>query len=212
MRPVRIIATVLLAAAVAVTGCTAPTTHQTASPASSGPASVTPADRTARSTGNMNATVTIPLVSDDPAVARTALRDAGLRVVRDFEPNANVPTGSVTRTSPAAGTSVAKGATVHLYVSSGPARATCAISPRTGLAGSWTTLSCSGFAPSERVAISFMAVVLTTTKATAKGELAFSFAVPDGFAGSHYPGRQDTFQARGQQSGKVASATFTVTG
>jgi hypothetical protein len=35
--------------------------------------------------------------------------------------------------------------------------------------------------------------------------------VPSGFAGSHYPGRKDTFQAKGRQSGTVASATFTVT-
>jgi hypothetical protein len=41
---------------------------------------------------------------------------------------------------------------------------------------------------------------------------AASFAVPSGFAGSHYPGRKDTFQAKGRQSGKVTSATFTVTG
>jgi hypothetical protein len=33
--------------------------------------------------------------------------------------------------------------------------------------------------------------------------------VPSGFAGSHYPGRKDTFQAKGRQSSKVASATFT---
>jgi hypothetical protein len=54
--------------------------------------------------------------------------------------------------------------------------------------------------------------VLATTKATAGGEVAASFAVPSGFAGSHYPGRKDAFQAKGRQSGKVASATFTVTG
>jgi hypothetical protein len=30
--------------------------------------------------------------------------------------------------------------------------------------------------------------------------------------GSHYPGREDAFQVKGRQSGKVASATFTVTG
>jgi hypothetical protein len=54
--------------------------------------------------------------------------------------------------------------------------------------------------------------VLVTAKATAGGQLAVSFAVPSGFAGSHYPGRKDTFQAKDGQSGKVASATFTVTG
>jgi hypothetical protein len=54
--------------------------------------------------------------------------------------------------------------------------------------------------------------VLVTAKATADGEVAASFAVPSGFAGSHYPGRKDTFRAKGRQSGTVASATYTVTG
>ena len=92
-----------------------------------------------------------------------------------------------------------------------PSRARCAISPASGLAGSRTTLTCGGFAPSE-VAISFLAEVLTTKQATANGDVTASFPVPSGFAGSHYPGRKDTFQAKGHQSGKVASATFTVTG
>jgi hypothetical protein len=55
-------------------------------------------------------------------------------------------------------------------------------------------------------------VVLTTARATTGGDVAASFAVPSGFAGSHYPGRKDTFQAKGRQSGRVAPATFTVTG
>jgi hypothetical protein len=93
-----------------------------------------------------------------------------------------------------------------------PARATCALSPTRGLAGSRVTLSCRGFAPSEQVAVTFGAQGLATTKATASGQVAASFAVPSGFAGSHYPGRKDTFQAKGRQSGTVASATFTVTG
>ena len=93
-----------------------------------------------------------------------------------------------------------------------PASAKCAISPTAGPAESRVTLTCSGFAPSEGVAITFLAEVLTTTKATIRGDVASSFPVPSGFAGSHYPGRKDTFQAKGRQSGKVASATFTVTG
>jgi hypothetical protein len=92
------------------------------------------------------------------------------------------------------------------------AKPACAVAPRTGLAGSRVTLSCRGFAGSERVDVTFGAVVLVTAKATAGGQLAASFAVPSGFAGSHYPGRKDTFQAKGRQSAKVASATFTVTG
>jgi hypothetical protein len=93
-----------------------------------------------------------------------------------------------------------------------PSRARCAISPASGLAGSRATLTCGGFAPSESVAISFLAEVVTTTKATADGDVTASFPVPSGFAGSHYPGREDTFRAKGHQSGKLASATFTVTG
>ena len=92
------------------------------------------------------------------------------------------------------------------------ARAACAVAPRTGLAGSRVTLSCRGFAGSERVDVIFGAVVLVTARATAGGQVVASFAVPSGFAGSHYPGRKDTFQANGHQSGKVALATFTVTG
>jgi hypothetical protein len=92
-----------------------------------------------------------------------------------------------------------------------PANATCAVAPNTGLAGSRVTLTCRGFAPSEQVDVTFGATVLATTKATTTGEVAASFAVPSGFAGSNVPGRKDTFQARGRQSSKVASATFTVT-
>ena len=93
-----------------------------------------------------------------------------------------------------------------------PAKASCALSPTKGLAGSRAALSCRGFAGSERVDVTFGAEVLAAAKATAGGQVAASFAVPSGFAGSHYPGRKDTFQAKGRQSGKVASATFTVTG
>jgi hypothetical protein len=93
-----------------------------------------------------------------------------------------------------------------------PAKASCVLSPTTGLAGSKVSLSCRGFAGSERVDVTFGAEVLAATRATAGGEVAARFAVPSGFAGSHYPGRKDTFQAKGRQSGTVASATFTVTG
>ena len=90
--------------------------------------------------------------------------------------------------------------------------ANCVLSPTTGLAGSRVTLSCRGFAGSEPVDVTFGAEVLAAVKATAGGQVAARFAVPSGFAGSHYPGRKDTFQAKGRQSGTVASATFTVTG
>jgi hypothetical protein len=93
-----------------------------------------------------------------------------------------------------------------------PANATCAVAPTAGPAGSRVTLTCRRFAPSEQVDVTFGATVLATTKATTSGEVAASFAVPSGFAGSTVPGRKDTFQAKGRQTAKVASATFTVTG
>jgi hypothetical protein len=122
---------------------------------------------------------------------------------------APAPSGpsSVTTTRPTAASTGTTTATVAT-----PAKSACAVSPKAGLAGSRVTLTCSGFAASERVDITFGAEVLATTKATAGGEVAASFAVPSGFAGSHYPGRKDTFRAKGRQSGKAASATFTVTG
>jgi hypothetical protein len=156
MRPVRIITTVVFAAALAVTGCASRTADQTAAPASSAPSSVTTTTSTAAST---------------------------------------------TRSTPASTTTVAV-----------PAKATCAVAPTAGLAGSRVTLTCRRFATSEPVAITFGATVLATTNATTSGAVTASFAVPSGFAGSHYPGRKDTFQAKGRQSGKAASATFTVTG
>jgi hypothetical protein len=153
MRPVRIIATVVFVAALAVTGCASRTANQTAAPASSGPSSVTTTHPTAASTGTTTATVVTP------------------------------------------------------------AKARCAVSPNTGPAGSRVTLTCRRFAPSERVDVTFEATVVATSKATTTGgEVTASFAVPSGFAGSHYPGRKDTFQAKGRHSGTAASATFTVTG
>jgi large repetitive protein len=93
-----------------------------------------------------------------------------------------------------------------------PTAGTCVLSPTRGLAGSQVTIACRGFAPSESVHVTFGAEVLAVAKATAGGQVVAAFAVPSGFAGSHYPGRRDTFQAKGRQSGTVASATFTVTG
>jgi hypothetical protein len=160
MRPVRIIATAVILAALAITGCASRSADQTAAASSSGPSST-------------------PTTS---------------------------PTAGAT-TQPTAGST---GTTTAPTVT--PANPRCALSPNTGPAGSRVTLSCRGFTPSEPVAISFGATVLTTAKATTGGQIAASFAVPSGFAGSHYPGRKDTFQARGRQSGKLASATFTVNG
>ena len=71
-----------------------------------------------------------------------------------------------------------------------PANASCALSPARGPAETRVTLSCHGFAPSEPVKVTFGATVLATATATAGGQMAASFAVPSGFAGSHYPGRR----------------------
>jgi hypothetical protein len=160
MRPVRIIATAAVVAALAVSGCTSRTADQTAAPASSAPSSVT---------------------TTQPTAAATTRSTAG-----------------------SAGTTTATQAV--------PANASCAPSPASGPAGARVTLSCRGFAPSEGVDIGFGATVLARTKATASGQATAAFAVPSGFAGSTIPGRRDSFQAKGRQSGTVASATFTVTG
>jgi hypothetical protein len=160
MRPVRILATLVVVAALAVTGCSSRSADQTAAPSSSAPSSAT----------------TTP-----PTTAATTRTTAG--------------TAGTTTTTLAS-----------------PTKATCALSPTRGPAGARVTLSCRGFAPSEPVQVTFGAQGLATTNATTGGQVAASFSVPSGFAGSHYPGRKDTFQAKGGQSGTVASATFTVTG
>jgi len=150
MRPVRIIATVVFAATLAVTGCASRSADQTGA-SSSGASSV---------------------ITTQP----TALTDATTATVASS------------------------------------ATATCVVAPKTGPAGARVTLTCRGFAPAEQVDVTFGATVLVTAKATGGGQVTTSLVVPTGFAGSHYPGRKDTFQAKGHHSGTVASATFTVTG
>jgi large repetitive protein len=147
-------------------------------------------------------------------VLATATATAGGQVAASFA----VPSGFAGSTIPgrrdsfqAKGRQSNKAASATFTVAN-LAKASCVLSPTKGLAGSRVTLSCRGFAPSEPVAITFGAEVLASAKATAGGEVATSFAVPSGFAGAHYPGRKDRFQAKGGQSGTVASGTFTVTG
>jgi hypothetical protein len=249
MRPVRIIATAVFLAALAVTGCTSRTADQSAAPASSAPSSVPTTQPTTRSTAGSAETTTTTLAT--PANANCALSPAmgpaGARVTlscRGFAPSEpvqvtfgatvlatatatasgrlaasfTVPSGFAGSTIPgrkdtfqAKGGQSGKAASVTFTVAS-PAKATCVLSPTTGLAGSRVTLSCRGFTPSEPVDVTFGAEVLAATRATTGGQVTARFAVPSGFAGSHYPGRKDTFQAKGRQSGTVASATFTVTG
>jgi len=68
-------------------------------------------------------TETIPtLVGKSPTEAGSALAGLGLTTVQLTESSSTVPTGQVTRTSPPAGTTVAAGTTVTVYVSTGPAQ------------------------------------------------------------------------------------------
>jgi eukaryotic-like serine/threonine-protein kinase len=61
------------------------------------------------------------VVSGTLAQATATLESAGFVVQSATEYSATVPTGQVTRTVPAAGTPLARGATVTVYVSQGPA-------------------------------------------------------------------------------------------
>ena len=74
--------------------------------------------------GNNNtpARVTVPnVVGTTETAARSAITSAGLTVgTVTFEHHASVPSGSVIRQNPSAGTSVAKGSAINLVVSSGP--------------------------------------------------------------------------------------------
>jgi hypothetical protein len=253
MRPVRIIATAVFIAALAITGCTSRTADQTAAASSSSPSSAPTTNPTAASTtqptaGSTGTTTATTVTATNPGCALSPRTGpAGSRVTlacRGFAPSElvdvsfgatvlatdkataggqiaasfAVPSGFAGSTIPgrhdtfqAKGRQSGKIASA-IFTVAAPAKAACALAPRMGLAGSRVTLSCRGFAGSERVDVTFGAEVLATAKATAGGQVSASFAVPSGFAGSHYPGRKDTFQVKGRQSGKVASATFTVTG
>ena len=253
MRPVRSIATAVVVAALAVTGCTSRSADQTAAASSSSPSSVPTTNPTAASTtqptaGPTGTTTPTTATSASPGCALSPdTGPAGSRVTlscRGFAPAEQVdvsfgatvlstakattggqiaasfavPSGFAGSTIPgrhdtfqAKGRQSGRIASATFTVAA-LAKAACAVAPRTGLAGSRVTLSCRGFADSEPVDVTFGAVVLVTARATAGGQVSASFAVPSGFAGSHYPGRKDTFRVKGRQSGKVASATFTVTG
>jgi hypothetical protein len=246
MRPIRIIATAVVIAALAGTSCTSRTADQIAATSTTTLTAASTTQPTARSTATTTATTVTPTnatcalspstgpagsqvtlacrgfgpaeqvdVSFGATVLTTAKATAGGQVAALFA----VPSGFAGSTIPgrhdtfqAKGRQSGKLASATFTVAAAPAKATCALAPTTGLAGSRVTLSCRGFAGSERVDVTFGAEVLATAKASTSGQVAASFAVPSGFAGSHYPGRKDTFRAKGRQSGKVASATFTVTG
>ena len=149
MRPVRIIATVVFVATLAVAGCASRTADQTAAPVSSRPPSVT----TTRPTAGSTKTTTTTMAT--------------------------------------------------------PANATCAISPKEGPAGSRVTLTCRGLAASEQVDAIFGAEVLATTKATAGGEVAASFTVPSGFAGSSSEARRRRGPGACRRPGPRGLRTYT---
>ena len=241
MRPVRILATAIVVAALTATGCTSHTADQTATQPTA-----TPTTRsTVGSAGSAATTVTVPATAScalspnrGPAESRVTLScrsfapseqvevTFGATVLATAKAAANgqvaasfaVPGGFAGSTIPgrrdtfqAKGRHSGRVASATFTVAS-PARASCVLAPATGPAGSRVSLSCRGFAPSEQVVVTFGAEGLATAKATTGGQVAASFAVPSGFAGSHYPGRKDTFLAKGRHSGTVASTTFTVTG
>jgi hypothetical protein len=153
----------------------------------------------------------VRIIATAAAVAALAVTGCSSRSADQSAAPASSAPSSVPTTQPATRSTAGSVETTTTTLAA-PANPSCALSPARGPAGSRVTLSCRGFVSSERVEVSFGATVLVTAKATTGGQLAASFAVPSGFAGSHYPGRKDTFQAKGRQSGMVASATFTVTG
>ena len=216
------------AAASSSASTTTPTAGPTTQPTTEATATtVTPINATCAispSTGPAGSRVTLACrgfapsepveVSFGATVLTTATATAGGQIAASFA----VPSGFAGSTIPgrhdsfqAKGRQSGRTASATFTVAA-PAKATCAVAPTRGLAGSQVTLTCRGFAGSERVDVIFGAEVLATAKATAGGQVSASFAVPSGFAGSHYPGRKDTFLAKGRQSGRAASATFTVTG
>jgi hypothetical protein len=176
---------------------------------SSGPATASPTPSATPTPTAQGACATVPpIVGRSERAARSAIRDAGLRYNISYRHNASVDVGNVISTKPRTGTPACNG--VVVYVSTGPAPATCSLSPRTGSAGSMVRMSCVGFSPGETVTIRWGGNELTTTAARDDGSVSTSVAIPDGFAGSNYPGKVYTLQAGGQSSDRHASADFTV--
>jgi serine/threonine-protein kinase len=70
------------------------------------------------------APVTVPdEAGKDPTTAANDLGQLQLKTTTSFEPSDSTPSGQVSRTSPAAGQSVAVGSTVTIFVSTGPPQA-----------------------------------------------------------------------------------------
>jgi beta-lactam-binding protein with PASTA domain/tRNA A-37 threonylcarbamoyl transferase component Bud32 len=95
------------------------------------------------------ADVTIPsLVGQSPTAAGTALGNLGLSPTQMTESSATVKSGEVTRTSPPAGSSVPKGSTVTVYVSTGPAQVSVPSVTGDSQAAAEAAISAAGLTPS----------------------------------------------------------------
>jgi eukaryotic-like serine/threonine-protein kinase len=93
--------------------------------------------------------VVIPsLVGASPASAGSSLGNLGLVTTQVTEPSDSVPTGEVTRTSPPAGTKVAVGSTVTVYVSTGLPQVTVPALVGNTQAQAQSALSAAGLTPS----------------------------------------------------------------
>jgi serine/threonine-protein kinase len=86
----------------------------------------------------------------DPSVAGNDLGNLGLIVSKTVqEPSGTITAGLVTRTDPSAGSMVAKGSSVVLYVSSGPAQVAVPKVTGESLAQASATLAADGFSVSQ---------------------------------------------------------------
>jgi beta-lactam-binding protein with PASTA domain len=95
------------------------------------------------------AQVVIPsLVGQSPTAAGTALGNLGLNPTQMTESSATVQNGEVTRTSPPAGASVAKGTTVTVYVSTGPAQVSVPSVTGDSQAAAGSAITAAGLTPS----------------------------------------------------------------
>jgi eukaryotic-like serine/threonine-protein kinase len=81
----------------------------------------------------------------DPVGAANDLGNLGLKTTTASEPSDTVPQGQVTRTNPAAGANVAKGSSVVIYVSTGPAPVTVPNVVGQTQAQAQATLTAAGF-------------------------------------------------------------------
>ncbi|HET8756134.1 MAG TPA: PASTA domain-containing protein, partial [Solirubrobacteraceae bacterium] len=119
------------------------------------PPAGTTVDRDARvtlliSTGPATQTIAIPDVRGKPrAEALATLRGAGLRPRTASEPSDEIDEGAATRTDPAAGTEVERGAVVTVFVSSGrvPGRVTVPNVANAARADAYATLENLGLQP-----------------------------------------------------------------